>query len=82
MSDRIAEEGAERATELALQIMRTLEMDGNDSTVIFSIFAIGSSICAQLNGLEKEKYIYGCGKFYDETTRFLKDIGISEGEDE
>jgi hypothetical protein len=78
MSDRIAEEGAERATELAMQIMNTLEMDGNDATVIFSIFAIGSSICAQLNGLEKEKYIYGCGKFYDETTRFLKHIGINK----
>jgi hypothetical protein len=58
--------------------MDTLEMDGNDSTVIFSIFAIGSSICAQLNGLEKEKYLYGCGKFYEETTRFLKHIGISD----
>ena len=78
MSDRIAEEGAERATELAMQIMSTLEMDGNDATVIFSIFAIGSSICAQLNGLEKEKYIYGFGKLYDETTRLLKDIGINK----
>jgi hypothetical protein len=78
MHDRIAEEGADRATALALEIMDTLEMDGNDSTVIFSIFAIGSSICAQLNGLEKEKYLYGCGKFYEETTRFLKHIGISD----
>jgi hypothetical protein len=78
MSDRIAEEGAERATELALEIMRTLEMDGNDATVIFSIFAIGSSVCAQLNGLEKQRYLEGCDKFYDETTRFLKDIGMSE----
>jgi hypothetical protein len=82
MSDRIAEEGAAQATELAMQIMSSLEMDGNDTAVIFSIFAIGSAICAQLNGLEKEKYLYGCDKFYEETTRFLKDIGISEGEDE
>ena len=82
MSDRIAEESAERATELAMQIMSSLEMDGNDTTVIFSIFSIGSSICAQLNGLGKEKYLYGCDKFYDETTRFLKDIGITEDEDE
>jgi len=82
MSDRIAEEGAKRATELAMQIMSSLEMDGNDPTVIFSIFAIGSSVCAQMNGLGKEKYLYGCGKFYDETTRFLKHIGISEGKNE
>jgi hypothetical protein len=78
MSDRIAEESAERALDIALSTIRTLEMDGEDPTIIFSIFAIGGAVCAQMHDIGKEKYLEGCEKFYLETTRFLKDLGLKE----
>jgi hypothetical protein len=53
-------------------------MDGEDPTIIFSIFAIGGSICAQMHDVSKETYLEGCEKFYLETTRFLKDLGLKE----
>jgi hypothetical protein len=78
MSDRIIEESAERALELALSTIKTFEMDGEDSAVIFAVFAIAGSIYAQMNNKSKETYLKFCGMFYDETTRSLKDIGLLE----
>jgi hypothetical protein len=78
MSDRIAEESAERALDIALSTIRTLEMDGEDPTIIFSVCAIGGAICAQIHDVSKEKYLESCEKFYLETTRFLKDLGLKE----
>ena len=78
MSDRIIEESAERALELALSTIKTFEMDGEDPAVIFAVFAIASSIYAQMNDKSKETYLKFCGVFYDEATRFIKDIGLSE----
>ena len=72
------QENADRALELALSTIKTFEMDGEDPAVIFSAFAIASSIYAQMNNKSKEIYLAGCGMFYDETTRFLKDIGLLE----
>jgi len=31
-----------------------------------------------MNDKSKEIYLAGCGMFYDETTRFLKDTGLLE----
>lgn len=78
MSDRIIEESAERALELALSTIKTFEMDGEDPTVIFAVFAIASSIYAQMNNKSKETYLKFCGTFYDEAARFLKDVGMEE----
>jgi len=76
MSDRIDEERADRALDIALSTIRALEMDGEDPAIIFSVFAIGGSICAQMHDVSKETYLEGCEKFYLETTRFLKDLGL------
>jgi hypothetical protein len=78
MSDRIDEESAERALDIALGTIRTFEMDGEDPAIIFSIFAIGGAICAQMHDVSKETYLEGCEKFYLETTKFLKDLGLKE----
>ena len=78
MSDRIIEESAERALELALSTIKTFEMDGEDSAVIFAVFAIAGSIYAQMNNKSKETYLEFCGVFYDEAARFLKDVGMED----
>jgi hypothetical protein len=82
MIDQISADRADRALDLSIKIAKDLEMDGEDYITIFAIFAIGSSIVCQVNNVEKENYLKHCEMFYDETTRFLKDTGISEGEDE
>jgi hypothetical protein len=82
MEDKLDGERANRAANLAVKIMSDLEMDGEDPSVIFSIFAIGSSVCAQIHEVKKERYLEACGGFYDETTEFLTDIGILGDEDE
>jgi len=82
MEDKLDGERATHAANLAVKIMSDLEMDGEDASVIFSIFAIGSSISAQMHEIKKERYLEACGGFYDETTEFLTDIGILGGEDE
>ena len=53
MSDRIDEESAERALDIALATIRTLEMDGEDPAIIFSMFAIGGAVCAQMHKLKQ-----------------------------
>ena len=78
MEDKLDGERATRAANLAVKILSDLEVDGEDASVIFSIFAIGSSICAQMHEVKKERYLEACGVFYDEATRFIKDIGLSE----
>ena len=78
MNEKLDNERAGRAAEMAAKIMSDLVMDGEDELVIYTIFSIGSAICAQIHDLDKEKYLKGCGKFYEETTRFLKDIGLGE----
>lgn len=78
MEDKLDGERATRAANLAVKILSDLEMDGEDASVIFSIFAIGSSICAQMHEVKKERYLEACSGFYDETTVFLKDIGLKE----
>ena len=78
MEDKLDGERATRAANLAVKILSNLEVDGEDASVIFSIFAIGSSICAQMHEVKKERYLEACGGFYDETTVFLTDIGLLE----
>ena len=78
MEDKLDGERATRAANLAVKILSDLEVDGEDASVIFSIFAIGSSICAQMHEVKKERYLEACGGFYDETTVFLTDIGLLE----
>jgi hypothetical protein len=79
MEDKLDGERANRAANLAVEILIDLEMDGEDPSVIFSIFAIGSSISAQIHEVKKERYLEACGGVYDETTEFLTDIGIWGG---
>ena len=79
MEDKLDGERANRAATLAVKIMSDLEMDGEDPSVIFSIFAIGSSVCAQMHEVKKERYLEAQAGFYDETTEFLTDIGILGG---
>jgi hypothetical protein len=55
MEDKLDGERANRAATLAVKIMSDLEMDGEDPSVIFSIFAIGSSVCAQMHEVKKER---------------------------
>ena len=43
-----------------------------------TVFAIASSIYAQMNDKSKETYLKFCGVFYDEATRFLKDVGMED----
>jgi len=79
MEDKLDGERANRAANLAVKILIDLEMDGEDPSIIFSIFAIGSSISAHIHEVKKERYLEVCGEFYDETTEFLTDIGMLGG---
>jgi hypothetical protein len=58
------------------------ENEGEDPTLIFSVFAIGSSVCAQLHEVKKEKYLEHCGNFYDDATEFLTDMEVLGDKDE
>jgi hypothetical protein len=78
MSDPVDQERVSRATDMALEIMNRLVMDGEDPLVVQSIFAIGNAVSAHINSIEKDKYMEFCNAFYDSTPAFLKDLGLLE----
>jgi hypothetical protein len=82
MEDRSDGERATRAAKLAMEILTELENEGEDPSIIFSVFAIGSSVCAQLHEVNKEKYLEHCGNFYDDATEFLTDMEVLGNKDE
>jgi hypothetical protein len=82
MKDRSDGERATRAARLAMEILTEFENEGEDPILIFSVFAIGSSVCAQLQEVKKEKYLEHCGNFYDDATKFLTDMGVLGDENE
>ena len=82
MEDKSNGEQATRAAKLAMEILTEFENEGEDPSIIFSVFAIGSSVCAQLHDVKKEKYLEHCGNFYDDATEFLTDMEVLGDEDE
>jgi hypothetical protein len=78
MSDPVDQERVSRATDMALETMNRLVMDGEDPLVVQSIFSIGNAVSAHINKIEKDKYMEFCSAFYDSTPAFLKDIGLLE----
>jgi len=82
MTDYSDGEQATRALRLAMEILTEFENEGEDPTLIFSVFAIGSSVCAQLHEVKKEKYLEHCGNFYDDATEFLTDMEVLGDKDE
>jgi hypothetical protein len=82
MEDNLDGEQATRAARLAMEILTEFENEGEDPTIIFSVFTIGSSVCAQLHEVNKEKYLEHCGNFYDDATEFLTDMEVLGDKDE
>jgi hypothetical protein len=82
MTDYLDGEQATRESRLAMEILTEFENEGEDPTLIFSVFAIGSSVCAQLHEVKKEKYLEHCGNFYDDATEFLTDMEVLGDKDE
>lgn len=78
MHERIHIETARQAQQLAQELLQEMVLDGNDPAVIYSVFSIGSSICAHVNGLSKKKHLEGSGMFYEETATFLKKVGLDK----
>jgi len=71
-------ETARQAQQLAQELLQEMVLDGNDPTVIYSVFSIGSSICAHVNGLSKKKHLEGSDMFYEESSKFLKHAGLDK----
>jgi len=64
MKNEAAQEKVNHSLDLAKQIIHELTMDGNDTTVLYSMFSIGCAVMAHVQGMDEDAYLEGCKAIY------------------
>ena len=66
MKKEAVQEKVNHALDLAQEIIHELTMDGNDSTVLYSVFSIGCAVMAHVGGIGEDAYLEGCKAIYQD----------------
>lgn len=74
MKKEIDKERAQHALDLARDLIRQLIADGNDPSVVYSVFAIGCALSAHAHSIKEEFYLEGCRAIYQDLEPFFGEL--------
>jgi hypothetical protein len=74
MVEKIDIEKMEHALDLAKEYTDEMFLDGNDQTVVLSVFGFGFGALAHIEKMSRETFLEGCSIIYDQMDFFAKEF--------